>query len=357
MSAPPADQPPRPWITYALIAANVAMFAVELAHGADLIAPKVQLVLELGASVPRLTLGGQWWRLGSSMFLHFGIIHLALNMFCLYQARLVEALFGHLGLLAIYLAAGLGGGIASLVFGAFGVTAGASGAVFGVYGAFAAFLVLRRASIDAAWWQRTARSLGLFLVLNLVIGLRSSNISVSAHVGGLVTGFALAAGLLAGARARDQRLPRALGLLALAVALTGVAVAALPTPTDVVGVLSRFDAAEHHAITTWNDALRRHKAGELETTALAAILERDVLPPYRAARQAAIATQDVPDRLRPLFQRLDDYTAARVAAWDAFDAVLREPDPVHHQALLATFRDREATVKTSLAAYNAEIRH
>jgi rhomboid protease GluP len=220
-----------PWLTYLLIAANVAMFGVELACGADAMSPTPQQILDLGGSFPPLTLGGQWWRLGSSMFLHFGIVHLGLNMLCLYQARVVEQLFGRLGFLAIYLVAGLGGGIASLVASATNiVSAGASGAVFGVYGAFGAFLLLRRSEIEEASWKRTGRSLAQFLGLNLFIGLVATGISLSAHVGGLVTGFVMGTALLAGARAAEQRALRALVLIVVGIALTALAVMSLGGP-------------------------------------------------------------------------------------------------------------------------------
>lgn len=214
----------QPWITYALIAANVAMFAVEIAQGANAFTPTPGQIVALGGSYPPLTLHGEWWRLGSSMFLHVGIIHIGLNMVCLYQARVVEQLFGRGGFLAIYLLAGLGGGIASLFASPDNVvSAGASGAVFGVYGAFGAFLVLRRSVIEADAWRGTARSLGTFLALNLMIGLTTKGISLSAHIGGVIVGFGAGAALLAGASAARQRTPRALGLVVLGLALTAVA--------------------------------------------------------------------------------------------------------------------------------------
>src|ERR1041384_6974233 len=136
----------RSWVVYAIVAVNVAMFAVQLAMGMDLMSPRPQDMVELGASYPPLTLHGDWWRLGSSMFLHFGIIPLALNMLCLIQVQPVEAAFGRLGFLVIYLVAGLGGGVASLLANSGNVViAGASGCVFGAYGAFGAKLVLHRA--------------------------------------------------------------------------------------------------------------------------------------------------------------------------------------------------------------------
>src|ERR1700733_4850119 len=151
----------QPWITYALIAANLAVFVLEIVHGADPLSPTPQQIIDLGGGFPPLTLHGQWWRLGSSMFLHFGVLHIALNMVCLYQARVVEQLFGRVEFLAIYLLAGLGGGIASLLASTGSiVSAGASGAVFGVFGAFGAFLALRRSQMENEAWQRTARSIG-----------------------------------------------------------------------------------------------------------------------------------------------------------------------------------------------------
>jgi membrane associated rhomboid family serine protease len=131
------------------------------------------------------------------MFLHLGVLHLGLNMLCLYRASIVEAIYGHARMLAIYVIAGLGGGAATVMFGPPNVvTVGASGAVFGIYGAFGVFLLLRRSLIPPEVWQPLARSLGSFLVLNLVIGLAAQGISLTAHIGGLVVGSALAAILL-----------------------------------------------------------------------------------------------------------------------------------------------------------------
>ena len=188
--------PIKPRVIQALIIANVAMFVVELLGGADFLAPSGRQLFRLGGSVPAAVLAGQWWRLGSSMFLHAGVIHIATNMLCLYQARIVEAIFGHARTLAIYLAAGLGGGLACVFVGPPAVSVGASGAVFGIYGAFAAFLLLRRALIPAEVWQPLMRSLGSFFVLNLVIGLSVQSISLTAHIGGLAVGAAVAAIML-----------------------------------------------------------------------------------------------------------------------------------------------------------------
>jgi rhomboid protease GluP len=185
---PPADTW-KPWVTYGLIAANVAMFVFELAQGASPSGPTPQEMIALGGDFAPLTRNGEAWRLVTAMFLHYGIIHIAMNMVCLYQIRFVERMLGRAEFLALYLAAGLVGGLASLATHPTAVSAGASGAVFGMFGAFTAVMVVRRKQIDPGAWQRTMRSLGSFFALNLVFGLAMSGIDVTAHVGGLAVGF------------------------------------------------------------------------------------------------------------------------------------------------------------------------
>ena len=220
--------PPKPWIVYALIAANVAAFCFELSHGLSAGQPSARQLVEIGGSFPPFTLHGEPWRLGSSMFLHAGVIHLALNMICLYRGAIVEQLLGRAGFLALYLIAGLGGGIATLIAGRENiVTVGASGAVFGVYGAFGAFLIAHRKRIADAALQSTARSLASFLILNFIIGYTIPNISMSAHVGGLLTGFVAGLVLTVGERAHAQRTARAIGLFVVGGALAAGAVVAL----------------------------------------------------------------------------------------------------------------------------------
>jgi rhomboid protease GluP len=113
-------------------------------------------------------------------------------MVCLYQIRIVERMLARAEFLAIYFAAGLVGGLASLASHPHAVSAGASGAVFGMFGAFTAVMIVRRKQIDPGAWQRTMRSLGTFFAINLVFGLAQSGIDVTAHVAGLVVGFAVA---------------------------------------------------------------------------------------------------------------------------------------------------------------------
>jgi rhomboid protease GluP len=210
----------KPWVTYALIAANVAMFVFELSQGAGLGGPAPDAMIALGGDFGPLTCNGEPWRLVTSMFLHYGIIHIGMNMVCLYQIGIVERMLGRAEFLALYLAAGLVGGLASLATHPQAVSAGASGAVFGMFGAFTAVMVVRRRQIDPGVWQRTMRSLGTFFGINLVFGLAQKGIDLTAHIGGLATGFAGAFVLAKTAGSPPRHLLRA---LAVAVAGAGIA--------------------------------------------------------------------------------------------------------------------------------------
>jgi rhomboid protease GluP len=146
-------------------------------------------VLNEGALIPALVAQGEAWRLLSSVFLHSGAVHLGFNMISLYfLGSFVEVAFGRARFLALYLLSGLAGGLAYLYFGGFNVPAvGASGAIFGLLGGVLGY-ALRRGTFS--WQNPLIRQLLILLALNLYIGFSVPNISNTAHLGGLVGGFA-----------------------------------------------------------------------------------------------------------------------------------------------------------------------
>jgi rhomboid protease GluP len=218
----------KPWVVYGLIAANVAVFAFELVRGAGLGGPSPQEMIALGGDIAVLTCNGEPWRLVTAMFLHYGIIHIGMNMVCLYQIRIVERLLDRAEFLALYFAAGLVGGLASLATHPNAVGAGASGAVFGMFGAFTAVMVVRRKQIDPDAWKSTMRSLGSFFGLNLVFGLAQSGIDLTAHVAGLATGFAGAFVLARTARPGSKHWVRALAVAGVGAGVAFGGLYALP---------------------------------------------------------------------------------------------------------------------------------
>jgi tetratricopeptide (TPR) repeat protein len=187
--------PARPVTTWALVAACLAVYTLELATGAGFDSMTPALAIQLGANYGPLTLAGQWWRLLTAMFLHFGVIHLALNMWCVWTlGALAEQLMGHAAFLELYFATGLAGGLLGLAVHPNVVSAGASGAVFGISGGLVTYLWLKKAPIDFAKVKKQLSSLGAFLAYNLFYSLQPG-IDLMAHVGGLFAGLAIGVAL------------------------------------------------------------------------------------------------------------------------------------------------------------------
>jgi rhomboid protease GluP len=164
-------------------------------------------ILNGGALIPALVAEGQAWRLVSSVFLHSGFLHLALNILSLYfLGSFVENAFGRGRFLALYLLSGLSGGIAYLFFGGFDVPAvGASGAIFGLLGGILGYS-LRRGTFS--WQNPVIRQLLILLAINLWIGLSIPNVSNTAHMGGLSGGLVF--GFLVAPTVHSRKAVRAL---------------------------------------------------------------------------------------------------------------------------------------------------
>jgi membrane associated rhomboid family serine protease len=131
---------------------------------------------------------GEWWRLISAMFLHYGVLHLLLNQLLLWQlGRYLEDKLGPVRFIVLYLLAGLGGNVAAYVFTAPNQpAAGASTAIFGLV--MAMFVINRRLNLDIS-------SLIPLLVINLLFTFMVPNISIAGHLGGLVAGGLVAVAL------------------------------------------------------------------------------------------------------------------------------------------------------------------
>ena len=145
-----------------------------------------------GSNYALKTLGGEWWRLFTSMYLHFGLLHLLFNMWALgSMGPLVERLIGSARFLLLYLFAGLCGSIASLLWNPVVNSVGASGAIFGVLGALLAFMVNPKTQIPATVGTAQRNSALTFIAYNLLNGVTHHGIDNACHVGGLVGGFAM----------------------------------------------------------------------------------------------------------------------------------------------------------------------
>ena len=192
-------EPRRFIVTPTLVAMNVAYFLAMVSVGVPAASPSAMDVLLFGANFGPLTINGEWWRLLSSTFIHFGFLHLAFNMWCLWSlGNLAERLFGNGKFLLIYLLSGLGGSAASLLWHPVVVSAGASGAVFGIAGALAAFIYLARIHLPERAARDLLTSIVIFIGFNLAFGFTVPGIDNAGHLGGLVIGALLGASLRLG---------------------------------------------------------------------------------------------------------------------------------------------------------------
>jgi rhomboid protease GluP len=199
-----------------LVGINCLVFLVMVARGVSVWSPSPEQLLYFGADHAGAVLQyGQWWRIVTAMFVHVGILHLATNMWCLWNLGLLaEPLMGSMGVLAVYILTGAAGNLLSTFYNwmwpiheaggvSFPVGAGASGAVFGIAGALIILLKSHRLPVPPLELHKLRRSVIYFAALNLVLGLSISfgtriigsglQIDNMAHLGGFTCGLLFAA--------------------------------------------------------------------------------------------------------------------------------------------------------------------
>jgi rhomboid protease GluP len=221
---PPVRRPRRSWsyapATYVLVGINCLVFLVMVAHHVSVGNPTSDQLLYWGAdNAGNVLLQGQWWRIVTAMFVHVGVLHLATNMWCLWNLGLLaEPLMGSTGVLAVYILTGAAGNLLSTCvnwfwfnqdwvkfhdLGVFPAGAGASGAVFGIAGALIILLKSHRLPVPPQELRKLRKSVIYFAAINLVLGLSISfgtmvahsglSIDNMAHLGGFSCGLLFAA--------------------------------------------------------------------------------------------------------------------------------------------------------------------
>lgn len=183
-------------VTITLIALNVIVFVLELATGSQaltggsvLLGSKITtLQAELGVFPDAIAFNHEYWRLITAMFIHFGVLHIAMNMYVLWVlGRYLERALGPLRFVALYFICGIGGNVVVFLFSnPRGLSAGASTAVFGLFSAM--FFINRKLGLSTS-------SVVVMIVINLVFTFTVSNISIWGHIGGLATGVLAGLGL------------------------------------------------------------------------------------------------------------------------------------------------------------------
>lgn len=174
-------------VTFLLLAILCGVFGLSVLLGGS---DDPAVLATLGAKVNALVAGGEWWRLVSSVFVHVGWIHLAVNGYALFVlGRLVENALGRRRFLVLFVLSGVAGSLASFVASP-PASAGASGAIFGLLGAALASGWKYRRNIPPRLLRHLALALVPWLVIALGYGLTSTTVDNAAHIGGLAAGLA-----------------------------------------------------------------------------------------------------------------------------------------------------------------------
>ncbi len=265
----------RPVVTYALIALNVLVFLASVVLSQwqqpplrveDALMgqskPVQDILHRLGAVRGEDIIQGQWWRLLACCFVHFGLLHLGVNMYSLYViGPLLERMWGSVRFLVLYLIAGLGGSCIAVTFTPGGLLAGASGALWGVMASMAVWVWLNRGFLPGQLVSTWMRQLLIVFVLNVGISFMPG-ISKEAHFGGG------AVGALAGVLLNWQRFGSRPARWASVAGLVAIPLVCLGTLVEAPRINSEWD------VDSINLYLRR--AGRLEQEALAAAEQEKV---------------------------------------------------------------------------------
>lgn len=350
-----------PWrapVTLVLLSTNIAVFALTLWFGAGLWHNSNSVQLAWGANFGPATQDGQWWRLATAMFLHFGILHLGLNMWALWDVgRLVERLYGQLRFSALYLGAGVAGNLLSLVVqGNRAVSGGASGAIFGLYGALLVFLWRERNHVDRREFRWLFGAATVFTLFTLIMGQVVPGIDNAAHIGGLVTGALLGRVL---ARPWAHASPRTHGGrwiagAALLLAVT-VLVTHIPAPTYRMGeelrarqAIRAFMQEDRRISKRWDDILDSGRKNPVTFEQLAGRIDTNVTADYQESfEQLSALSLDVGAPSAQTLETLRNYAALRGEASRQLAEGLRARDPEKIRQALETARRAPALANSA----------
>lgn len=176
------------YITFALVAINSIVFVMLEIMGDT---QNSEFMAHMGAVWPPYILKqGQYWRLLTATFMHFGFDHILNNMLILVCAGMIlEDALGHVKYLILYLIAGIGGSTLSyfqmLHSGDYAVAAGASGAIFGIIGALLWIVIVHKGRYETL----TGKGLFFMIVISLYYGIHTGGVDNWGHIGGLIMGF------------------------------------------------------------------------------------------------------------------------------------------------------------------------
>lgn len=329
----------RPLAAPLLLAVNVAVFAVMALAGAGLVAVDPQVHVRFGSNYGPLTLSSEPWRLLTCMFIHFGLLHLAFNMWALWDVgRLVERLYGTASFVLLYFVAGLAGSITSVLWNPAINAAGASGALFGVVGALLAFVFRPDLGLPPMVVRALRNSMLAFTGFSLALGAVATGIDNAAHLGGLATGlimgFVLARPLVPG-QDRRSAFVRFAAAMILGTAALGLALQPVLHPAPRIAAEGRFlldidwlAGREAEVAADFRALGNLGKAGRITPDEFAHRVAIEIMPRWREVEERLQGSTLPPESEQaPLQAALRAYIGARSRQFELLSQPLDPRDP------------------------------
>ena len=325
-------------VTKLLLTINLLVFAAMVAGGAGFWHSPNGIQLTWGANFGPATQDGEWWRLGSAMFLHFGALHLALNSYALWDVgQLAERMYGHVRFAGIYLISGLGGNLLSLVMhGNSAVSGGASGAIFGIYAAVLVFLWRERAAITAYEFRWLFGGGSAFAVLSITLGFIIPGIDNAAHIGGFVTGLLTSIIFSQSITSRVMPIKYSAAAVIITLFASFLLVKNIPPPKYrwseellLRGQINAFLYQDQAINRSWLEIIHEGKQGNVDFDALAGKIDYSISEPYEESFEKLSKLPSNP--ALPSAEKLENilqYTEKRKAESKAIAEQLREKAPL-----------------------------
>jgi rhomboid protease GluP len=302
------------FVTLGLAVVNVAVF-LGMLFGAGAFSDP-QTIIGWGGGIGTRTTNGEWWRLGTAMFVHWGILHLVADLAGLVQTgRLLERLVGPFAFSAVFVASGLLAAVWGVAVHPVSVTVGASGAIFGLYGLLIATLlwglVERSASaIPFAALKGLWPGIAIFLVYHVVTeGLVSSSMQA-----GLVVGFVCGAVLTGRVISHKPPVRRVCAALAATVGIVVICAAPLRGLADINGEVALVKQMETRTATAYDSAVVRFQKGRMDAKELAALAEA-IASEMEVLNTHLASISNVPRDHQSLFTAISDYVKLREDSW------------------------------------------
>ncbi len=329
---------PKAVFTILFVLANVAVYLVMVAKNVDWWSPAPLAMIEWGANYGPRTLNGELWRLLTCMFLHFGILHVGMNMLALWNlGGFVERMFGNVGFFLLYILSGLAGSLASVIYHPTVISAGASGAIFGVAGGLLGGTWKLRHSMPRPF-VRSAWGLAINVIVLLavfaVVNHFQNMIDNAAHVAGCITGsiigLILAEPVPHPGRSRKNlrnAIVAIVGSLLLWLAITTLA----GPPADVAGLETKFQRVERQTLRILDSARERRQAGAITPQEFATIVETEILPGWKELHQDFKNAENVPQANQEIMAQLLKIIELREDGWELEAEAIREDDPQKKQ--------------------------